>query len=413
MPGRGLSLFLIGFILAAHLSIFARELITDPHFQRGLKVLNPTSGQAEGRLQWSSAGGAPIWACAQWHSHSSLAGLTPDTLASGWLQWANEDKTIRLGPIAGENYDIYMGVNSDHEFGGIYRTSGQPWPALLVQQRLSPPNTFGPGCPPLSELASLNFHVEVRLDTARIIKKYGYNPGLHAAHFPIYFVVQNLRRSSPGYGKMIWLGLHVYDDRWALPPKYVAHDQGTNTLIYSIAYETMSDSSVQSGDWVSLDVDLLPHAINALHEAWRLGYLQASQDLADYKIGAMNLGWEVPGLAFVGMEVRNLSLLAISGTGVEKDPMAPENYDLRAFPNPFAKSTRIILRPGAHGGHLRIINLVGQVVREWHVASRPGETLTLRWNGLDGHGDELPSGIYFLNYADSKVRIIRRILLLR
>ena len=40
------------------------------------------------------------------------------------------------------------------------------------------------------------------------------------------------------------------------------------------------------------------------------GFLEDSNDLADYHISGMNIGWEVPGLFDIEMQVRNLSLKA-------------------------------------------------------------------------------------------------------
>jgi hypothetical protein len=46
----------------------------------------------------------------------------------------------------------------------------------------------------------------------------------------------------------------------------------------------------------------------ALATAWAKGFLPGSKNHADYFIGGMNLGWELPGTFEVEMQVRNLSL---------------------------------------------------------------------------------------------------------
>ena len=139
----------------------------------------------------------------------------------------------------------------------------------------------------------------------------GYDKNLHAGHFLIYFTVQNLNKNSPGYGReYIWLGVQIYDDRTEHPPLYINHDAGTQTLIYSLAYDSVAAKSTHTKEWVNFDVDLYPHILKALDEAWSRGYLSSSHDLADYKIGGMNMGWEAPGLNIVDMKVRNISLVA-------------------------------------------------------------------------------------------------------
>ena len=48
---------------------------------------------------------------------------------------------------------------------------------------------------------------------------------------------------------------------------------------------------------------------DALTRAWANGFLTGSNNLADYRIGGMNIGWEVPGLNDVEMRVQDLSLI--------------------------------------------------------------------------------------------------------
>ena len=47
--------------------------------------------------------------------------------------------------------------------------------------------------------------------------------------------------------------------------------------------------------------------------AWARGFLSGSTNIADYAIGGMNMGWELPGLFEVAMETRKLSFVAIDG----------------------------------------------------------------------------------------------------
>jgi len=45
-------------------------------------------------------------------------------------------------------------------------------------------------------------------------------------------------------------------------------------------------------------------------EAWKRGYLLQSRTLADYGIGGMNLGWEMPGLNNASVQIRNYQVTA-------------------------------------------------------------------------------------------------------
>jgi len=403
---------LLFFIFVANvINLQAQELISDPHFQRGLTILNPATGAVQDNIQWTTKNGVPIWKCAQWNSKSTLAGVTADTLPSGWMQWANADKIIRMGPTGAQDYDLYIGMDSNHEYGGVYRTANDSWPALLVQQRISPPGSSGPGCLPLSQLAALHFRVEAKLDTANIIKKYGYNSGIHAAQFLMYFTVQNLNRNSSGYGHLLWLGVHIYDDRDLKPPKYVNLDAGTSSLIYSVPYEDVADTSMHSGKWVTLQADLLPHAIDALHAAWSRGYLLESKNLADYKIGGMNMGWEMPGLNYAAVAVRNLSLVAEAKTAVErKSTKMPAHFKLLYnFPNPFNAST-IILYELEQTARVKLVinNLSGrQVALLVDGKQNPGRHHVV-WNAR-----HLSTGVYQCILQVGNERQVHKLLLLK
>ena len=46
----------------------------------------------------------------------------------------------------------------------------------------------------------------------------------------------------------------------------------------------------------------------ALKEAWSKGFLSVPRNPADYAIGGMNMGWELPGTFDVAVQIRNLSL---------------------------------------------------------------------------------------------------------
>ena len=385
-------------------NVIAQELIFDNHFQYGLKVYSPqyppdNPVQVDGVIGFDSTK-TPIWTCAQWSSKSSLIDIVPTIMPNGWYHWENSEKKIYLGPYGEEDYDILFGVNSYSEYGGVYRQIGENWPHLLVEQRLSPPGNAGPGCPPLDELGKLNFHLEAKLENDSTIIQEGYDANIHAAQFLIYFTVQNLNTSSPGYGKdYIWLGVQVYDDRNESPAEYINHDDGTQTLIYSIAFDSVATKSTHTNEWVNINVDLYPYAIKALNEAWQRGYLSASQDLADYKLGGMNMGWELPGMNIADMKIRNLSLIAEVATTVEKDFSKDElGFQLfQNYPNPFNPSTTIKYSiPNTVGtGHvpsvlLKVYNTLGQEIATLVDKQQQPGNYEVVFNAT-----ELPSGIYF------------------
>ena len=84
---------------------------------------------------------------------------------------------------------------------------------------------------------------------------------------------------------------------------------------------------------------------------------------------------------------------------------------LRVYPNPFNKGARIVA-PGY--GHLAIYDIGGRLVRSWGslgVSPAVAGPMRLDWNGRDGTGRDLASGIYFVQYGVGPHRA--RVVLLR
>lgn len=259
------------------------------------------------------------WKLVQWGSNSSVMDITPVVETDGWYTWQDANKEVHMGLQGVRDYDLFFGVDGVNEFGDVFRKNGEPWPHLLLEQGISAPGFQGPGCPPLDEVNELQFHIEARLGNDFRDTRSGYDVNLHTAQFQVFFTIQNLNINSPGYGQYIWFGIPIYDDRYESPELLIKVDPGTETLIYTLAYEDVATVSAHTKQWVSLDVDIYPHVLIALQEAWSLGYLVDSQNIADYKIGSMNIGWEVTGLNQVDMKIRDLSLFAQNNSAIGQE----------------------------------------------------------------------------------------------
>jgi|GEM_PF-1576410 len=296
----------------------AVQMIADRHFQDGAIVLNPVSGADEGIIQYKAPYGTTWWRLAQWGSEQSIYGTAPMVLGSGSLQWSNSFKAVVSGSPDSADRDLILAVDAINEYGGIYRKSGESWPALLISQRISnPQGWFKNYAPSIADLNELIIDIEARLLYAQNIYTNGYSSSLHAAHFLIYFTIQNLQTNpkTADYGNYYWFGLALYDDRYSLPGLAVAQDgdgvtTGTGKLMYNIGIAPFCTTGLQTGAWKRVTGDILPHIKAGLQEAWSRGYLTNSFNYADYKIGGMNMGWEVPGLSRVAMQVRNFGLQA-------------------------------------------------------------------------------------------------------
>ena len=85
-------------------------------------------------------------------------------------------------------------------------------------------------------------------------------------------------------------------------------------FIFTPAGETYTSKSAHGKEWITVDRDLLPLMREGLELAWQRGFLKHS------RISGMNIGWEVPGVFDVALQVRNLSLKVRRQQDVSRSP---------------------------------------------------------------------------------------------
>ncbi|MBK8009928.1 MAG: VCBS repeat-containing protein [Deltaproteobacteria bacterium] len=286
------------------------NLLVDPGFTRGLRVLAPGSSfnaipTPSGSLCPPSSC-SPAWELAQWGSSTDVSGGGL-ALKEGRYTWSTATKEVAFGSGV-----LALKVNSDAEFGGRYKAAGADWPHLLVGQAISEPGAPGLGSPWVSDMSSLDFSIEARLVQAtRVEGGSGYDPSIHAAQFLIYFTIQDLSAPYEGSGHdFLWLGIVAYDDRDEFPLGGAdGTDTGQSKLMYKVPLRKLTKTSLRGGDWVSIRGNLLPFVRKAIKVAKQRGLL-ASSDLARFRVGKVTMGWEVPGRHIVEMHVRGFSLQA-------------------------------------------------------------------------------------------------------
>ncbi len=289
-------------------TFITHELIRDPHFQRGFLLLDPQPGRrvVYGEITEASATARPVWDLAQWSSRFRLAATRAARDTEGLLCFSNIAKQVIIGTPGG-GADLALGVNAGVEYGQRARQSpAQPWVHLLVQQEIENP-------PSLSGMTACRFELQARLTQARLHRTEDYSPGLHAAQFLVYLTVCNRSTDAPAAGRCFWFGIPIYDDRHRVVPQYQARDFGdTDMFISTQSSSEFTRQSTHDGEWVTFERDLLPLIRAALEEAWRRGFLTGSREFGDYSLSGIFIGWEVPGLFDVEMQIRNLSLRALA-----------------------------------------------------------------------------------------------------
>jgi len=293
--------------LWAATNVTERELIRDPQFRNGFLLLEPKLGK---RIVYGVAADAdsttnPAWDLCQWSSRFPLEAARAKRSPDGVLCFTNPAKRICLGAAGTAGADLALAVNASVEYAGRARkTPAEPWVHLLVQQEFAQP-------PSLADLASCRFHVEARLTHSKLFRTDDYTPSLHAAQFLIYLTVANRNPRSPGYGQYYWFGIPLYDDRERIVPAYQAQDFGdTKMFIYTLASDVFAKQSTHDGQWVTFAKELLPLMREGLAAGWQRGFMAGSRDVADYRVTGIVIGWEVPGVFDVELQLRNLSLRA-------------------------------------------------------------------------------------------------------
>ena len=312
MPARCEQRFLRGFLVlylawsGLTLEAAQRELIRDPHFQSGFHLLETKPGRHSvyGELRGLNPA-RPVWDLAQW---SSRFPLQPSNCLStkASVVWTNGAKTILVGASGGPAADLSLAVNAGAEYPRARPSGAEPWVHLLVQQDLENP-------PSLGELTACGFHVEARLKRSKLVNTNDYSPSRHAAQYLVYLTVANRNPKAPGYQECFWFGIPIYDNRDRVVPAYEAQDFGdTKLFIFTPASDNFSHKSTHEGDWVVFEKDLLPLMRQGLEHARAKGFIKGSGDLADYRPLGIFIGWEVPGVFDVDLQIRNLSLKAVA-----------------------------------------------------------------------------------------------------
>lgn len=286
------------------------DLFADIRFQHGflLSYSDSSKGRAvESVLNFGDTNNLPVWRLCQWATKYSL-GAVPCVKSDDAFTYENQAKRVVVGGLDSRNKGLTLDIRGSAEYGAKSRQSGEPWPHLLVEQDAKQMVA-------LDALDAIRFRIRVRLlhCESRMAPR-DYDPGLHAAQFQMFFIVKNIRPGLADQNNFIWFGVPFFDSRHDLPPAFMAADAGkkdaTGKFIYTIGGEMLGETPLKTGQWMALDVDLLPHILKGLQEATKRGYLKDTNP-HDYAVANMNMGWEIPGTFDAAVQVQDLEISAV------------------------------------------------------------------------------------------------------
>jgi hypothetical protein len=99
----------------------------------------------------------------------------------------------------------------------------------------------------------------------------------------------------------------------------------------------------------------------------------------------------------------------------EEDAFTPQDFELyQNYPNPFNNETIIkfsLAKPAQVS--LTVYNILGQKVRTLVEGRLQAGSQTVKWDGKDGKGNDLSSGIYFYQLKRGELTQTKRLVLLK
>ena len=261
-------------------------------------------------------GRRPLWQIAQWYAGYSLADpefSKQETISPGVYQI----KSPSMNFILDSNENLFT---FNVETSKIYkkpRVADEGWTHLLISQNFSQEGEWTKA----STLDKLIVSMDTKLTKFEDHLGDDFNASVHAAQFLMFIVTANSNPESPDYGKYIWFGIGMFDNRNEISSGGAMWDKGTQAMMYGLStedilvgdYHYFENDEVKAGEdtpWVSYEVDVLRHLEAALAVTQYKGYLLKTT-MDDLSFTAFNLGWEIPGTYDVEMLLRNFKMTAM------------------------------------------------------------------------------------------------------
>jgi len=298
------------------------SLFLDKYFMNGFRISSNIDGAVQPYLDTPikliDNNENPSWTFAQWGSKYNILDYYQKAVINGGsgLKYISEGKNFESEYLPAKifsfdtvNGSVYMELNAETEYE-TPRIINQSWPHTLVEQSFYDESLLN-----LSKCSSVRMKMNFNISKFEDKMNGLANSNLHAGQFVWYVTLQNRNNESADFGKYIWFGLCLWDNRYENieKPLFAAEDGGkeanTGAFIYSpesnLYYNGNKMPSALTD--VNVDFDIMNIAKTAYNLAIERGYL-GTTTFEDLYIGSMNFGFEVPGTYNVASTINNFNI---------------------------------------------------------------------------------------------------------
>ncbi len=281
-------------------------LIQDPHVQKGVIVYDPVEGighNPSGTLKGIGDDGQSIWGLSQWNSKLPFRGAPiPTAVDNSLVKYDSGSKSICFGALQSVCEDVVIGLNTSKEYSDGLRKKNERWQAFYLWQLFKTTK-------PISELTATNFLMDAKLhfsNNLHVIESNSLEDNV--AQFTVFLTVQNINKSSANFGRYVWFGLPIYDNRFVQSPQHQQKDLFTKKFIYLVESSVFAKHSLHDGGWTHFEADLLPEIKRSLQLAIDNGYFLQPVSTNEFSIKSIHVGWEIPGSFDAEIQFKDLSL---------------------------------------------------------------------------------------------------------
>ncbi len=285
------------------------SVIADSMYQNGLSIISP-DGSETTTATTVNPGAAPTWIVAQWNSKGNLA-INEPTVSDGVYTYTDTAKTLSINTNTGA---ISMAVLGSVEYPTQDRQNiGDDWPHLLMQQ-----DYYGDDLIHLASMDAVKMQMTYTVTKCED-KMHGTVDAvnLHCAQFVWYISLQNRTEGHVDYGKFLWFGMILFDNRFpgAVYERTNKTADNSDQFIYQPGTGDWSPTGKMAvlNERMTIDYDILEVAKMAYYEATKWSRWQtvfSNTKWEDLYVGTMNFGIEIPGTYDISVDIEDVGIRA-------------------------------------------------------------------------------------------------------